>query len=119
MTWSKHRNPDLFWPLKFLPFEQGINKARILVFGYNSNFRPGSAKTKASVLDFAKDLLYDMKYSTDESLPEVEDLRMGEVGHNPLSSFATPANGRSATHHIHSSFDGWSYCERGIYARST
>ena len=80
MTWSKYRNPDLFWPLKFLPLEQGISKARILVFGYNSNFRPGSAKSKASVLDFAKDLLYDLKYGTDDSLSEVEDLEMGEVG---------------------------------------
>lgn len=32
-----------------------------------------------SVLDFAKDLLYDLKYSQDESVPELEDLRMGEV----------------------------------------
>ena len=79
MTWSKNRDPDLFWPLKFLPLEQGIDKARILVFGYNSNFRPGSAKTNKSILDFAKDLLYDLKYGTDESVPEVEDLRMGEV----------------------------------------
>ncbi|EHK99638.1 putative Vegetative incompatibility protein HET-E-1 [Glarea lozoyensis 74030] len=31
-----------------------------------------------SVLDFAKDLLYDLKYAKDESAPELEELRMGE-----------------------------------------
>jgi hypothetical protein len=81
MTWSHNRDPDFFWPLKFLPFEPDINEARILTFGYNANFRPGSGKNKMSVLDFAKDLLYDLKYSQDESVPELEDLRMGEVSH--------------------------------------
>ncbi|GFP56267.1 protein SERAC1 [Trichoderma asperellum] len=31
-----------------------------------------------SILDFAKDLLYDLKYAQDESAPEPENLRMGE-----------------------------------------
>ncbi|KFY91851.1 hypothetical protein V500_04438 [Pseudogymnoascus sp. VKM F-4518 (FW-2643)] len=79
MTWSKNRNLDFFWPLKFLPFEQDINEARISTFGYNANFRPGSGKNKMSVLDFAKDLLYDLKYATDDSAPETEDLSMGEA----------------------------------------
>jgi hypothetical protein len=30
-------------------------------------------------LDFAKDLLYDLKYAQDESVPELEDLGMGNV----------------------------------------
>jgi hypothetical protein len=80
-TWSHDRDPDFFWPLKFLPFEPDINEARILTFGYNANFRPGSGRNKMSVLDFAKDLLYDLKYSQDESVPELENLRMGEVRH--------------------------------------
>lgn len=79
MTWSHGRNLDLFWPLKFLPREPDINEARILTFGYNANFRPGSGKNKMSVLDFAKDLLYDLKYSRDNSLSGLEDLGMGEV----------------------------------------
>ncbi|KFX99301.1 hypothetical protein V490_01847 [Pseudogymnoascus sp. VKM F-3557] len=78
MTWSKNRNLDFFWPQKFLPFEQDINEARILTFGYNSNFRPGSGKNKMSILDFAKDLLYDLKYATDDSASKIEDLCMGE-----------------------------------------
>ncbi len=78
-TWSHNRNLDFFWPLKFLPVEPDINEARILTFGYNANFRPGSGRNKMSVLDFAKDLLYDLKYAQDETAPELEDLKMGEV----------------------------------------
>ena len=37
-TWSKNENPELFWPLKFLPLEPDISLARILTFGYNANF---------------------------------------------------------------------------------
>lgn len=65
--------------MKFLPLEPDINEARILTFGYNANFR-GAGKNKAmSVLDFAKELLYELKYSQDDSVPELEELRMGEV----------------------------------------
>lgn len=78
-TWSKNRDLDYFWPLKFLPHEQDINTARISTFGYNSHFRPGSGKSRMSVLDFAKDLLYDLKYAHDEESPESESLGMGEV----------------------------------------
>ena len=82
-TWSHDRDPDFFWPLKSLPSEPDINEARILTFGYNANFRPGSGRSKMSILDFAKDLLYDLKCSQDESVSELENLRMGEVRHAP------------------------------------
>ncbi|KAL1835227.1 hypothetical protein VTK73DRAFT_5972 [Phialemonium thermophilum] len=78
MTWSKNRDLELFWPLRFLPQEQDIREARILTFGYNSSFRFGSGKTKMSVLDFAKDLLYELKYGSEETEHGLEDLRMGE-----------------------------------------
>lgn len=58
MTWSKNRDLEIFWPLKFFPFDCDINEARLLTFGYNANFRPGSGKSKMSVLDFVKDLLF-------------------------------------------------------------
>jgi hypothetical protein len=85
MTWSKNKDLEFFWPLKFLPLEPDINEARILTFGYNANFRPGSGKNKMSVLDFAKDLLYDLKYAKDESAPELEDLGIGEASMLSLS----------------------------------
>ncbi|KAF7503753.1 hypothetical protein GJ744_003295 [Endocarpon pusillum] len=78
MTWSMNHNPEFFWPLKFLPLEPDINEARILTFGYSANFLRGSGKNKMSVLDFAKDLLFDLKYGKDGSVPELDDLRMGE-----------------------------------------
>ncbi|GFP60247.1 vegetative incompatibility protein HET-E-1 [Trichoderma asperellum] len=79
MTWTKDHNLDNFWPLKFLPHEPEIGDARIMTFGYNAKFKPGSSGSSTiSVLDFAKELLYDLKYATDESSPELEDLRLGQ-----------------------------------------
>jgi hypothetical protein len=90
-TWSKNRDLEYFWPLKFLPVEKDISEARISTFGYNANFHRGSGKTKLSILDFAKDLLYDLKYAQDESQPENGELGMGEVGqlHSTLGSSLT------------------------------
>ncbi|RDW86698.1 NACHT and WD domain protein [Aspergillus mulundensis] len=74
-TWSKYRNPDLFWPLTFLPLESDICRARILSFGYNANFlKSGNAST--IVLDFAKELLFDLRFAKDE---KNEDLEMGSA----------------------------------------
>ncbi|KAF2229076.1 hypothetical protein EV356DRAFT_494418 [Viridothelium virens] len=74
-TWSKSRNPELLWPLTFLPLEPDICLARILSFGYNANFKKaGSVGTV--VLDFAKELLFDLKYARDEAK---RDLKMGRV----------------------------------------
>ena len=74
-SWSKYKNSELFWPLTFLPLEPDICLARIFTFGYNANIvKPGSIGT--SVLDFAKDLLFDLKYAKDE---QTEELSMGEV----------------------------------------
>ncbi|KAI2466515.1 hypothetical protein F4781DRAFT_434287 [Annulohypoxylon bovei var. microspora] len=74
-TWSKNKDPDLFWPSKFLPLEPDICLARILTFGYNANFRKaGSFST--SILDFAKDLLFDLKYAKDD---QKDDLKMGSA----------------------------------------
>lgn len=79
MTWTKDHNLDNFWPLKFLPHEPEIGDARIMTFGYNAKFKPGGGgQNTISVLDFAKELLYDLKYATDESSPELEDLRLGQ-----------------------------------------
>ncbi|KAI0433014.1 NACHT and WD domain protein [Xylaria sp. FL1042] len=75
LTWSKNKNPKLFWPLTFLPLEPDLCLARILTFGYNTNFLK-SGNLSTSVLDFAKGLLFDLKYAKDESK---NDLNMGEV----------------------------------------
>ncbi|KAK4238066.1 hypothetical protein C8A03DRAFT_44164 [Achaetomium macrosporum] len=78
LTWCYNRDRNLFWPLKFLPSDPVISEARIFTFGYNANFRPGSgsAGNRMSILDFAKDLLWQLKYARDESADG--NLRMGE-----------------------------------------
>ncbi|KAI4910198.1 hypothetical protein J4E90_007630 [Alternaria incomplexa] len=75
MTWSKHKSPGLFWPLTFLPLEPDICLARILSFGYDADFTNGSNATNV-ILDFAKTLLYNLKYYTDD---KSENLNMGQA----------------------------------------
>lgn len=79
-TWSKNRDPDLFWPLTFLALEPDLCLARICTFGYNATLKKGG-HAGHSVLDFAKDLLFDLKYATDE---RKEDLQMGSVSSRPV-----------------------------------
>jgi pimeloyl-ACP methyl ester carboxylesterase len=74
-TWSKNREPHLFWPLTFLPLEPDLCLSRILTFGYDASFGK-STSVATSVLDFAKDLLFDLKYAKDANL---DDLDMGKV----------------------------------------
>ena len=54
-----------------------------MTFGYNSSFFKANARSSATVLDFAKDLLYDLKYGKDEHR---EDLNMGNVRFGNTSS---------------------------------
>ena len=75
-TWSKFQDPSLFWPEQWLPLEPEICEARILTFGYNANFRYGSPGSIANIGDFAKDLLFGMKFGKDRNM---EDLRIGRV----------------------------------------
>lgn len=75
-TWSKHRNSEYFWPNKWLPSEPGIKSARILSFGYNAQFKATGPAPISGIADFAKDLLYSMKFAKDDSL---EELGIGEV----------------------------------------
>lgn len=79
MTWSKNRDLDNFWPLQFLTQEAGlISQTRILTFGYNANFRPGVGKNIMSILDFAKELLFELKYGQNECNGGPRDLKIGE-----------------------------------------
>ena len=74
-TWSKNGDPELFWPLNFLPLEPNICLCRIFTFGYNANFR-AAGNISTSVLDFAKDLLFDLRFAKDD---QKEDLDVGKV----------------------------------------
>ena len=74
-TWSKYQDPSLFWPQQWLPLENDICTARILTFGYNASFRSGGP-LNTNIADFAKDLLFGMKFGKDNS---TEDLGIGRV----------------------------------------
>lgn len=75
-TWSKNRDPELFWPHKWLPTEPDIKSARILSFGYNAHFASSGPSTISRISDFAKDLLFAMRFSNNS---EMSHLSIGEV----------------------------------------
>ena len=77
-TWSKNHDPALFWPEQWLPHEQSIGKARISSFGYNADFRPGSSKSISNISDFAKELLYEMRFS------QADDSKNLDIGTLPI-----------------------------------
>ena len=63
-TWSKNRDPALFWPLEWLPYERTLSSARISTFGYNAHFM--STSDTGSILKishFAKDLLFQLRFA--------------------------------------------------------
>ncbi|KAL8649619.1 MAG: hypothetical protein Q9226_005500, partial [Calogaya cf. arnoldii] len=71
-TWAKGRDLDYCWPQKWLPLEPGIGGTRILSFGYNANFAAAGPAPITGIADFARDLLYAMKYAKSEDLEELE-----------------------------------------------
>lgn len=75
-TWSKNRDEGLFWPGQWLPSEPDICTARVLSFGYNAHFRSTGPNSIANISDFAKDLLYDMRFGKDKT---VDELGIGKV----------------------------------------
>jgi hypothetical protein len=80
-TWCHNRDPEFFWPQKWLPSEPDIQTARILSFGYNAQFAAPGPAPITGISDFAKDLLFGMKFAKNERL---EELGIGEVGLLPL-----------------------------------
>ena len=75
-TWSKFQDPNLFWPQQWLPLEPEICASRILSFGYNASFGAGSPKSVSNITDFAKDLLFAMRFGKDD---DGKDLEIGRV----------------------------------------
>ena len=74
-TWYKNEDPELFWPLKSTSLEPDVHLARMFASGYYANTRTAGHGT-ISVLDFAKDLLYDLRYAKDE---QKENLNIGSL----------------------------------------
>ena len=80
-TWCYNRDPEFFWPQKWLPSEPDIQTARILSFGYNAQFAAPGPAPITGISDFAKDLLFGMKFTRNERL---EELGIGEVSLLPF-----------------------------------
>jgi WD40 repeat protein/pimeloyl-ACP methyl ester carboxylesterase len=76
LTWSKDHDLAMFWPKLWLPSEPHVRDTRIFSFGYNANFHPGSSKSISNIGDFAKELLYEMKYGR---YPNGEAFGLGRV----------------------------------------
>ena len=53
-----------------------MGRVRILSFGYNASFLPGRPKSIYRIADFAKELLYEMKFSKDR---DGNDIMIGRV----------------------------------------
>lgn len=79
-TWSYNRDAELFWPKLWLPKERDICTARVLTFGYNAHFLSTGPNSISGISDFAKSLLFDMKFGKDDGS---EDLGVGKVGMMP------------------------------------
>ena len=77
-TWSKDHDPNYFWPHLWLPSEPVIGSARILSFGYDADWKSTSSRTVLNITDFAKELLFAMKFTKDENR-DLEDLGLGDV----------------------------------------
>ncbi|KAH7077306.1 hypothetical protein FB567DRAFT_147720 [Paraphoma chrysanthemicola] len=77
-TWSKDHDPAYFWPHLWLPTEPAIDSARILSFGYDADWKSTGSKTVLNITDFAKELLFAMKFTKDENR-NLEDLGLGDV----------------------------------------
>lgn len=75
-TWSRNRDPQFFWPREWLPSEPGFEQARILSFGYNAHFASSGRENVLDIADFAKDLLFGMKYGLNE---DSQGLEVGKV----------------------------------------
>ena len=76
-TWSRNRDPKLFWPGEWLPHEIGFESVRVLSFGYNAHFAASGQQNMLNITDFAKDLLFGMKFGIGE---RGEELQVGAVG---------------------------------------
>lgn len=75
-TWSRNRDPQFFWPREWLPLEPGFEQARILSFGYNAHFASSGRENVLDIADFAKDLLFGMKYGLNK---DSQSLDVGKV----------------------------------------
>ncbi|KAI1487334.1 hypothetical protein F5X96DRAFT_672759 [Biscogniauxia mediterranea] len=76
LTWCKNHDLNLFWPARWLPKDRDISQARIFTFGYNADFRSSPQSSMLGITDFAKNLLFDMRYGRNQ---DGQNLGLGQV----------------------------------------
>lgn len=59
---------------------------RIFTYGYNAEFMKAGGRSSTSILDFAKNLLYDMKFFIDNVATDLGIGRVSIVSPGVLSS---------------------------------
>lgn len=78
-TWSKNKDLEMCWPERWLPLEPEICTSRVLSFGYHAAAGLSSSKTGLNIADFAKNLLYCMKYGKDGEQYELDIGKVREI----------------------------------------
>lgn len=81
-TWCKNKDLSFLWPQAWLPEEADLATARILTFGYNAHFSAKKQQAALTINDFATDLLYNMKYSSDITGDKMGDVPIVIVAHS-------------------------------------
>lgn len=76
-TWCCNNDLDTFWP-SWLHEEKELSRARVHTFGYPANI--AGAANASSIFDFARDLLFKMKY---EYVNHEKDSAIGRVSACP------------------------------------
>ncbi|RFU35461.1 hypothetical protein B7463_g884, partial [Scytalidium lignicola] len=69
-TWSYDKEPDSFWPKKWLPNEPVLRTARISTFGYNSDWLSIGSSNIVNITDFASLLLSSLHFAINDTSEE-------------------------------------------------
>ena len=77
-TWCYDGDSNRFWPKLWLPLEPEISSARIMSFGYNADYMNTGPNNVSSISDFARDLLFHLKFGRD--IEDRNNLDIGKVG---------------------------------------
>ena len=75
-SWSRNWGAALFWPGEWLPYEPGFHTTRVLSFDFNAHFAAAGRDNILNIADFAKKLLFGMKFAPNE---RAEELHVGKV----------------------------------------
>ncbi|KAI0865949.1 hypothetical protein F4860DRAFT_458305 [Xylaria cubensis] len=81
-TWCRNRDLEFLWPKLWLPNEADLSTARILTFGYNAQFSDKRHQAALTINDFAADLLYSMKYGSDDNGEKLGQVPIVVVAHS-------------------------------------